>query len=42
MKYEVLSILHTLLAVINFCFNQDSHKQTMHDVKFNVNNTSCY
>ena len=36
MKYGALSILHTLLAQINFCFNQDNHKQTMHDVKFNI------
>ena len=42
MKYGALSILHTHLAVINFCFNQDNHKQTMHDVKFNINNTNCH
>ena len=40
MKYGALSILYTLLALINFCFNQDNHKQTMHDVKFNINKTS--
>ena len=40
-KYGALSISHTLLAVINFYFNQDNHKQTMHDVQFNINNTSC-
>ena len=33
MKHGALSILHTLLALINFCFNQqDNHKQTMHDM----------
>ena len=42
MKYGTLSILHTLLALINFCFNQDNHKQKMHDVKFNINQTSCH
>ena len=42
MKYGALSILHTLLALTNFCFNQDNHKQTMHDVKFNINKTSCH
>ena len=43
MKYGALSILHTLLALISFCFNQDNHdKQTMHDVKFNINKTSCH
>ena len=42
MKYGALSILHTLLALINFCFNQDNHKQTMHDVKLNINKTSCH
>ena len=43
MKYGALSILHTLLALINFCFNQDNHKQTaMHNVKLNINNTSCH
>ena len=42
MKYVALSILHTLLALINFCFNQDNHKQIMHDAKFNTNKTSCH
>ena len=42
MKYGALKILHTLLALSNFCFNQDNHKQTMHDVKFNINKTSCH
>ena len=42
MKYGALSILHTLLALIIVCFNQDNHKQTMHDVKFNINKTSCH
>ena len=42
MNYGALSILHTLLAVIKFCFNQDYHKQTIHDVKFNINKTSSH
>ena len=42
MKYGALSILHTLLALINFCFNEDNHKQTMHDVKLYINKTSCH
>ena len=42
MKYGALSILHTVLAVIILCFNQDNHKQIMLDVKFNINNTSCH
>ena len=42
MKYRALPILHTHLAVINFCFNQDIHKQTMHDVKLNINNNNCH
>ena len=29
MKYVDLSISPTHLAVINFCFNQDNHKQTI-------------
>ena len=40
MKYGALSTLHILLVVFNFCFNKDNHKQTIHDVKFNVNNTN--
>ena len=40
MKYGTLSISHTHL--INFCLNKDNHKQTMHDVKFNINNTGCH
>ena len=39
---NVYTILHTLLAVIKFCFCLDNYKQTMHDVKFNINNTSCH
>ena len=39
--HGALSILHAHLAVIIFCFNQDNHKQTMQDVKFNINNTNC-
>ena len=42
MKYGALSILHTLLALINFCFNQEPAVKTMQDVKFNINKTSCH
>ena len=40
MLYGALSTLHILLVVFNFCFNKDNHKQTIHDVKFNINNTN--
>ena len=34
-----LNITHTLV-VFKFCFNKDNHKQTIHNVKFNINNTN--
>ena len=40
MKYGALSTLHILLVVFNLCFNKDNNKQTIHDVKFNSNNTN--
>ena len=42
MKYRALSILHIPLDVINYCFKQENHKQTIQDVKFNINNTNCH
>ena len=42
MKYGASSILHILLAAINFCSSQDNHKQTIHNVKCNINNTNCH
>ena len=40
MQYGALPTLHILLVVFNFCFNKDNHRQTIHNVKFNINNTN--
>ena len=40
MQYGALSTLHILQLYLIFALNKDNHKQTIHDVQFNINNTN--